>query len=96
MKSLINIVLASSHDKILIDTPGEVEGLLDKAVDWFFTIFMAVAVIMLIYTAFMYLTAGGDTTKVSKARSALTWSVVAIIIALLAGNIPQLLENILK
>jgi len=88
--------LASSHDTILIDTPQKVENLLNSVADWLFTIFMIVAVIAIIYSAFLYLTAAGDETKVTKARKALTYAIIAIVIALLAGSIPILLENILR
>ena len=85
-----------NYPKNIADTPEKIEGLFQSASDWFFTIFLIVAVISLIYTAFMYLTAAGDTTKVSKAKTALVISIVAIVIALLAGSMPILLQNILE
>lgn len=90
------VALATAHDKILIDTPEKVEGLFNTIADWFFTVFLIVAVIGLIYTAFMYLTAAGDMDKIKKARTSLVYSIVAIVIALLAGSMPDLIENILR
>ena len=83
------------YPKDIIDTPEKVEGFFQSASDWIFTIFLIVAVIGIIYVAFMYLTAAGNPTKVTKARQALTYSITAIIIALLAGSMPTLLRNVL-
>jgi len=60
-----------------------------------FTIFMVVAVIMIIYSAFMFLTARGNPEGITKARNALTWSIVAIVVALLAASIPVLVQSLL-
>src|SRR3989344_1171927 len=85
-----------NYPKGIADTPEKIEGLFQSATDWVFTIFLIVAVISVIYTAFMYLTAAGDTTKVSKARISLVLSIVAIVIAFLAGSMPTLIQNILE
>jgi len=90
------VALADQHDRILVDTPEKVEGLFNAVADWLFTIFMIVAVMGLIYSAFMYLTAAGDMEKVKKARMSLTYAIVAIVVALLAGSMPTLLQNLLK
>ncbi|MEK7512780.1 MAG: hypothetical protein AAB601_01115 [Patescibacteria group bacterium] len=58
---------------------------------WLFGLLMALAVIFLLYAAFLYLTAGGDDTKVATAKKIIVYAVVAIVIALLAKAIVTVL-----
>lgn len=68
---------------------------LNEILDVLFTIFLIVAVIMLVLAAFNYLTAGGDEEKVDKAKNMVKYAVIAIIIALLAASIPTVLDSFL-
>ena len=79
-----------------VTTGDELENLLGSVGDWFFTIFLLVAIIFLIWSAFLYLTAAGDPTKVSKAKTALIYAIVGIAVALLAGGLTDLVGNILE
>lgn len=56
--------------------------------------FWIVAAIMIIYAAFVYLTAGGEPEKVSKASHMLLYAVVAMAVALLAGILPGFVKSI--
>src|SRR3989344_5329700 len=47
------------------------------------------------YAGFLYLTAAGDPTKVTKAGSQFKYGVIAIIIGLLAYGLPRIVANIL-
>ena len=84
------------YPRDIANTPEKVENLFNSAADWMFTAFLIVAVMAIIYTAFMYLTAADSQKKISKARVSLTVSIVAIVIALLAASVPTLLENLLR
>src|SRR3989344_7493377 len=42
-----------------IDTVQDVLDVIDRITNWMFTIFLALAVIMILYAAFVYLTSGG-------------------------------------
>ena len=79
----------------IITTGEELESVLETVRDWFFTVFVILAVIFLIWAAFLYLTAAGNDTKVGKAKNALIYAIIAIIVALLAGSLTSLLENVL-
>ena len=79
----------------IITTGEDLESLLGTIRDWFFTIFLVVAVIFLIWAAFKYLTAAGDSEKVGEAKTALIYSIVAIAVALLAGSLTSLIANVL-
>lgn len=57
----------------------------------------ALAVIFIIVSGIQFITSGGDTTKATKARQTLTYSIVGLIVAVLAYAIVRfVLGNILK
>lgn len=62
---------------------------------WMFYFLIVVAVIMVVYAAFKYLTAGGDPEKVKSAGGVLMYAAVAIGVALLAKAIPLVVSNFL-
>jgi hypothetical protein len=47
----------------------------------------ALAVIMVIYSGFMYITSGGDANNVTKAKNTLMYSVIGLVVAVLAWSI---------
>jgi len=79
----------------IITTGSDLENLLGTIRDWFYTIFLVLAVIFLIWAAFLYLTAAGNEDKVSRAKTALIYSIVAIAVAVLAGSLTSLIANVL-
>lgn len=52
------------------------------------------ALIAVIYSGIMYMTAGGDSTKAEKAKQNLLWAIIGIIIAFLAFIIIGWINNI--
>ena len=57
-------------------------------------IVLALAVIFIIYAAFLYLTARGETAQITTAKNALIYSVVAVAVAVAAYTIVQVIEQI--
>lgn len=91
------VALAQETPPTNLVTTGEgLTELLETVRDWFFTIFLVLAVIFLIWAAFLYLTAAGSEDKIGKAKSALIYSIVAIAVALLAGGLPSLVQNLIE
>ncbi len=64
---------------------------------WKFVYLLAIAVVplMAIIAGFMFMTAGGDSTKINKAKDLLLWLVIGVVIVLLAGGIVQLIRKIM-
>jgi hypothetical protein len=60
-----------------------------------FNLAITVSIIMILYAAFLYMTASGDTNKISRAHSTVIYSVVGIVVAIIAGGLPALVYNIL-
>ena len=59
-----------------------------------FYVLISIAVIMVFWGAYIYLTAGDDTEKVHKATKTLTYAAVAIVVALLARGFPSIIGSI--
>ena len=70
-------------------------NLLNAITSWMFYILMFLAVLMLIWAAYVYLTAGGDEEKIGKAKSIIIGAVIALVVAFLANGVPTLVGSFL-
>lgn len=61
---------------------------------WMFWILMSVAVIMIMWAAYLYATAQDDAEQASQARRTIFYAAIAIIVALLAEGFPLVIANI--
>ncbi len=61
-----------------------------------FTLIMILAIIILLYAAFLFLSGGGDSAKQKQARDLLTYAIIGIIVALLAKGIVLVVVNIVS
>ncbi len=81
---------------VLADTPPQVsisaQGILDLVVsltEWFALLVFALAVIFILYAAFLFITAGGNDEQIKKAKGALLYGIIGVVVALLAyGAVP--------
>lgn len=62
-------------------------GNLRKALDIFFVIIGAISVFMIVLSGFNFVTSGGDSEKVKKARRTIYYSVIGLIVAIFASVI---------
>jgi hypothetical protein len=69
-------------------------GLFCPIEDWMFWILLVVAIIMILWAAYIYVTAGDDTEKVHKGTRTITYAAIAIIVALLAKGFPLLVGSL--
>lgn len=60
-----------------------------------FNIFIVLAIALVLYAAFLYLTAGGSPEQVNKATKTLTFAAVAILVAILAKGFPLIIGKII-
>jgi len=79
-----------------VTTVNQIVGILRYVVNIIFTVVIIVAVIMFLYAAFTYITAGGDSNKTSQASKMLQWSAIGLGVALLALGIGSLIQNFLE
>ena len=62
--------------------------------NWVFFIMTIVAVLMVVYGGFVYITAAGDPAKAGQGKSILTYAIIGLAIALIAKLIPSLVRFI--
>ena len=78
-----------------IKDPADIFRILQKITQYVYTVFFVVAIIYIIFAAFNFLTAGGDTKKVETAQSQIFWAVIAIAIALISVAAAQIILSFL-
>lgn len=69
--------------------------LVNRIAGFIATIAVAIAVIMIVWSGIMFLTAGGDENKVTTAKRAITWSVIGLAIALIGRGFTTIIQDIL-
>lgn len=69
-------------------------GVLCQVAAYMFWILIALSSIMVLWGAFMYLTAGGEAEKVSKAHKTLAYAAAGIIVAMIAKAFPSVIAGI--
>lgn len=69
--------------------------LLNKIIDFLIVIAAPILVIMVLWAGFLYLTSGGDPTKVQTANKTLMWAAVGFAIILISKGFTLLISNIL-
>src|SRR3989344_1641321 len=79
----------------LITSPTEISQLINKILIWIASIVMIIALIMLLFSAILYLTAGGSEERVGKAKGYLIYAIVGIVVALLTFSVQPFITTIL-
>ncbi len=69
--------------------------LIDGIINFIFTIALAITPIMVIAGGFMFITGGGDPAKITQGKQLLLWTVVGLIVILLAKGLVAVLRSVL-
>lgn len=69
--------------------------LLKRIATYAYWIAFPIAVIMILYGAFQILTAAGDPNKVSSGRKTIIYTLVGLVIVIVAAGLPSLIQQIL-
>jgi hypothetical protein len=64
--------------------------------DWLFYILIAAIAILFIIAGFLFLTAGGDPSKISKSKTMVLYGLIGLALALLARIIPAIIKGIVS
>ncbi len=102
--SLLSIILMAPlavFGQDYIDTPPaqvitdieEVFDWLREIVNWVFVAIMILVVLMILWAAFDFITAGGSEDKTNSAKKKLTYAIIGIVVALLAWTIPYVVQS---
>lgn len=68
--------------------------ILDRLTRWLFIVLLSLAVIMIIISAYKYLTAAGDESKITSAHKTLIYALIAIGIGLLSRGVVFLISEL--
>jgi len=78
-----------------ITTVGDAEAALRNIASFMFTVFIILVVIFALFAAFLYLLASGSEDRLKQAKTVLIYVIVAVVIALIAASLPDLIGNII-
>src|SRR3989344_1088068 len=70
------------------------EELIATIAKWLVRLLAPLAAIMFIYAGFLFITAGGNVEQIQKAKTAITWAVVGIIIVLISEGLALVIKDI--
>ncbi len=74
---------------------GDIDSTLTGILELLFEIGGVLAVIAIVYSGIMYITAGGDSAKAGQARKNLTWAVTGLIVMILSYSIVSWIAEII-
>jgi hypothetical protein len=60
--------------------------------DWIFTYVVIIAILMIVWAAFLHLTSAGDPQKITQANGAIWYAAIGIVAALLSSSIPRVIS----
>ena len=80
----------------IITSPVQIASLLQKVLNFVGAIVLTIALIMLLWAAILYLTAGASETTHEKAKNVLIYAIVGIVIAVLAFSVIPFVQTVLQ
>ena len=72
-----------------------VVALIHQIAGFALAVFVPLAALMILYAGFLFLTSGGDPTKIKTAKDTLTWAVIGIVVIILARGLVSLIGDLL-
>lgn len=92
---MLTVILMPFFQAIAVDPPFtmptqanfDIWTQLSNAMNWFFNALIFIAAIMIVYSGWQYVTAGGDSGKTGKALNTLIYALIGVAIALLAKGL---------
>lgn len=79
-----------------INTTQDIVRILDKILQFAFSILGIVSVMVILYAGGLFMLSGDDEERRKKAKGYLLWGAVGVAVAILAGSIIRIVENILQ
>ncbi|MFZ3054684.1 MAG: pilin [Minisyncoccales bacterium] len=75
-------------------TSTSFEALLESIIDWILNIAMVLAPLIIVCGGFVYMTAAGDTSKVSQGKNIVLYAVIGFVVALLAKSLIGIFKDL--
>ncbi len=74
----------------------DIPTLIDTIATWLLGIGSTIAVMIVIWAAFLFMTSGGNKERVTKARKTLWYAIIGLTILLLAKGVTSIIQNFLS
>ncbi|MEK9186189.1 MAG: pilin [Patescibacteria group bacterium] len=74
---------------------NDVLAILNRLINWMFTLLLVLAILFIIAAAYNYLMAGGDPDKAKKAKDMILYAAIAIAVGLVARGIEFLVRQLI-
>jgi len=69
--------------------------LISNIIDWLIIIGQSIAVIMIIWSGFLFMTSEGNEEKITKAKKSLTWALVGLLVLLIGDGFIGIVKDLL-
>lgn len=80
----------------IITTPSDISGIIRGVFDWIAGIVFTISLIMLLYGAILYMTAGASETTHAKAKTVVIYAIVGLAVAILTYSFRPFLESFFR
>ena len=98
-----SILAFSAHYVLALEIPNplgsagsDIPTLIDTIATWLLGIGSTIAVIVVLWAAFLFMTSGGNVARVTQARQTLWYAIIGIVVLLLAKGVTSLIQNFLS
>jgi hypothetical protein len=92
---LLNSIVLAAENDVIFSSWEDILNFFNNLANIIARFFWTAAIIAAIWSGFLFLTTGGNEEKTGKAKKMLQYTVIAIVIGLLAFGLPSLIKNIL-
>jgi uncharacterized membrane protein YqhA len=89
------VAFAQEPEQLPQWTSEEVLALITRITNWIFTFLIAVVVIMVLISAYLFVTAGGNPDQQAKARNMLIYALVGFAVGMIARGIIALVSAVI-
>lgn len=69
--------------------------LIEGIIDWVYSIGIVIAVLVIVYSGFLFMVSGGNEEKVTKAKRALMWSLIGLAVLLVGKGWVSIIQELL-
>ncbi len=97
------ILIISAYNALALEIPNplgsggkDIPTLINTIAIWLLGIGSTIAVIIVIWAAFLFMTSGGNKEKVTMARKTLWYAIIGLVVLLLATGVTEFVKNVLS
>ncbi|MDP2945847.1 MAG: pilin [bacterium] len=78
------------------DSGKDIPTLINTIAVWLLGIGLTIAVIIVIWAAFLFMTSGGSKERITMARKTLLYAIIGLVVLLLATGVTEFIKNVLS